>query len=280
MWIMRLAVLGSGSGGNAAVLMTGETTLLIDAGFSARQLCQRLRVMGVDPDSVDGILLTHEHSDHTRGLGVFLRKRPIPVYASALTRESLSERLGDQIEWRIFQRGQLFKAGDIAVEAFALPHDAIDPVGFVCEVDGTRVGIATDFGHVTNLVRDRLRGVRVLLVEANYDQGMLEEDTRRPWSTKQRISSRHGHLSNVQTAELVESLLPHGLETVVLGHLSCDCNCPEVAASTVRAVSREKGLGIHVASQDEPSCWIEIQRETEHGCSRPEVMDQMNLAIG
>ncbi len=277
---MRLAVLGSGSGGNAAVLMTGETTLLIDAGFSARQLCQRLLDIGVDPDALDGILLTHEHSDHACGLRVFLRKRPIPVYASALTRESLSEGLGDQIEWRIFQRGQPFKAGNIVVEAFALPHDAIDPVGFVCEVDGIRVGIATDFGHVTNLVRDRLRGVRVLLVEANYDQGMLEEDTRRPWSTKQRISSRHGHLSNVQAGELVESLLPHGLETVVLGHLSCDCNCPEVAASTVRGASSEKDLVIHVASQDKPTCWIEIQQETGSGDSHPVVMDQMDLAIG
>lgn len=280
MWSMRLAVLGSGSGGNAAVLMTGETTLLIDAGFSARQLCQRLLDIGVDPDALDGILLTHEHSDHACGLRVFLRKRPIPVYASALTRESLSEGLSDQVEWRIFQRGQPFKAGDIVVEAFALPHDAIDPVGFVCEVDGIRVGIATDFGHVTNLVRDRLRGVRVLLVEANYDQGMLEEDTRRPWSTKQRISSRHGHLSNVQTGELVESLLPHGLETVILGHLSCDCNCPELAASTVRGTSSEKDLVIHVASQDKPTCWIEIQQETGTGDSHPVVMDQMDLAIG
>ena len=277
---MRLAVLGSGSGGNAAVLMTGETTLLIDAGFSARQLCQRLSRIGVDPDSIDGILLTHEHSDHASGVGVFLRKRSIPVYTSALTRESLSDRMGDQIEWRIFQRGQPFKAGEIMVEAFALPHDAIDPVGFVCEMDGVRVGIATDFGHVTNLVRDRLRGVRVLLVEANYDPGMLEEDTRRPWSTKQRISSRHGHLSNVQTADLVESLLPHGLEAVVLGHLSSDCNCPEVAASAVRAVSPDKGFEIHVASQNEPGSWIEIQRETERGRSCPDLMEQMDLAIG
>ncbi|HAT19086.1 MAG TPA: metal-dependent hydrolase [Verrucomicrobiales bacterium] len=277
---MRLAVLGSGSGGNSVVVTDRETTILIDAGLSARQLCQRLQGIGVDPDSIDGILLSHEHSDHTGGLKVFLRKRPIPVYSNALTRELLEERLGDQIEWRIFQRSQSFQVGGITVEAFALPHDAVDPVGFVCEASGARVGFATDFGHVTTLVRERLRGVCALLVEANYDQGMLEEDTRRPWSIKQRISSRHGHLSNAQTAELVEGLLAHGLETVVLGHLSRDCNCPDLAVAVMRAAASGGQLDVHVASQDTPTCWVEIMEEGEPGGSSPVVMDQMNLAIG
>ena len=260
--------------------MAGETTLLIDAGLSARQLCKRLQDIGVDPDSVDGILLSHEHSDHTRGLEVFLRKRRVPVYCNALTRESLDERLGGSIEWRIFQRGQVFQVGGITVDAFALPHDAVDPVGFVCEANDVRVGFATDFGHVTNLVRERLRGVCALLIEANYDQAMLDEDTRRPWSIKQRISSRHGHLSNEQTAELVDGLRAHGLKTVMLGHLSSDCNCPERAVSVVRKVLPGGGLDVHVASQDKPTCWVEIPEETEPGCSPVLVMDQMNLAIG
>ncbi len=277
---MRLAVLGSGSGGNAVVVTDRETTILIDAGLSARQLCQRLQSVGVDPDSIDGILLSHEHSDHTGGLEVFLRKRPIPVYSNALTRELLEERLGDQIEWRIFQRSQSFQVGGITVEAFALPHDAVDPVGFVCEASGTRVGFATDFGHVTTLVRERLRGVCALLVEANYDQGMLEEDTKRPWSIKQRISSRHGHLSNTQTAELVKDLLAHGLETVVLGHLSRDCNCPDLAAAVLRASAPGGQLDVRVASQDTPTCWVEIMEEGAPGGAPPGVMDQMNLAIG
>lgn len=277
---MRLAVLGSGSGGNSAVLMARETTLLIDAGLSAKQLCKRLQGIGVDPDSLDGILLSHEHSDHTRGLEVFLRKRRVPVYGNALTREYLDERMGDNVEWRIFQRSQSFQVGGITVDAFALPHDAVDPVGFVCEANGARVGFATDFGHVTTLVRERLRGVCALLVEANYDQGMLEEDTKRPWSIKQRISSRHGHLSNEQTVELVGDLLPHGLKTVVLGHLSGDCNCPELAAAVMRAALPGGRLNVHVASQDTPTCWVEIPEEEESECPLPVVMDQMNLAIG
>lgn len=277
---MRLAVLGSGSGGNSAVLMARETTLLVDAGLSARQLCKRLESIGVDPDSLDGILLSHEHSDHARGLEVFLRKRRVPVYANALTREHLHERVGDNVEWRIFQRGQSFQVGGITAEAFALPHDAVDPAGFVCEANGARVGFATDFGHVTTLVRERLRGVCALLVEANYDQGMLEEDTRRPWSIKQRISSRHGHLSNEQTVALVEELLPHGLNTVVLGHLSRDCNCPDLAAAVMRAAVPGGRLNVHVASQDTPTCWVEIPEEVESDSSLPVGMDQMNLAIG
>ena len=118
------------------------------------------------------------------------------------------------------------------------------------------------------------------MVEANYDQGMLEEDTKRPWSIKQRISSRHGHLSNTQTAELVKDLLAHGLETVVLGHLSRDCNWPDLAAAVMRASASGGQLDVRVASQDTPTCWVEIMEEEAPGSSPPGVMDQMNLAIG
>ena len=277
---MRLAVLGSGSGGNAVVLETRDSRILIDAGLSAKQLCQRLAKVGIDPDSLDGILLSHEHSDHTRGLEVFLRKRRIPIYTNALTRESLAVRCGTNVEWRVFQGGQNFEVGGFAVNSFALPHDAVDPVGFVCEAQGSQVGFATDFGHVTTLVRDKLRGVRALFVESNYDQGMLDGDTKRPWSVKQRISSRHGHLSNAQTAELVEGLLEHGLETVVLGHLSRDCNCPDLAAAVMRAAVPGGKLEVHVASQDKPSCWVDVPAEDEIVCPTAVVLDQMDLAFG
>lgn len=255
---MRFAVLGSGSGGNAAVLEARGTRLLLDAGLSARQLCRRLELLGVDPDSIDGILLSHEHSDHTRGLEVFLRQRRIPVYANPLTREALDGRCGAEVEWRLFQRGQRFGIGEVAVNSFAVPHDAVDPVGFVCEAHGRQVGIATDFGHVTTLVRDQLRGVHALFVESNYDQELLDADSKRPWPIKQRISSRHGHLSNSQTAELVGELIAHGLETVVLGHLSRDCNCPEVAAAAMREVIPSDSLEVHVASQERPTAWVSV----------------------
>ena len=256
---MRLAVLGSGSGGNAAVLEAHGTRILIDAGLSAKQLCQRLALLDVDPDSLDGILLSHEHSDHCRGLEVFLRKRDVPVFTNALTHETLRERF-TTVDWRVFQRGQGFEVGCVSVSNFSLPHDAVDPVGVVCSARGARVGFATDFGHVTTVVRDQLRGVGALFVEANYDQGMLDEDTKRPWSIKQRISSRHGHLSNAQTAELVQSLHEDGLQKVVLGHLSRDCNCPQVAAAVMRACTAKRALEVHVATQDDPTPWVRVPK--------------------
>lgn len=277
---MRLAVLGSGSGGNAVVVESRGSAILIDAGLSAKQLCQRLALLEIEPDSLDGILLSHEHSDHARGLEVFLRKRPVPVYANALTRESLQDGCGGQIEWRVFQRGQPFRVGAFTINSFALPHDAVDPVGFVCEAHGSTFGFATDFGHVTTLVRDRLRGVAALFVESNYDQDMLENDSKRPWSIKQRIASRHGHLSNAQTADLVRGLLEHGLETVVLGHLSQDCNCPERAEALVRAVSPSRHLEVHVATQDQPTPWVEVPGEEEPESASVRTMDQLDLAFG
>ena len=277
---MRLAVLGSGSGGNAVVLEAPGTTILIDAGLSARQLCQRLRILDIDPDSLDGIILSHEHGDHTRGLEVFLRTRSVPVFANALTRECLEDRCGGRIEWRVFQRGQSFRVGAFTISPFALPHDAVDPVGFVCEAQGRQVGFATDFGHVTSLVRDRLCGVSALFVESNYDQDMLEADTKRPWSIKQRISSRHGHLSNTQTADLVGGLMEHGLETVVLGHLSRDCNCPELVEALMRAAAPTGVLDVHVATQDQPTPWVEVCGEGESESSCPGVMDQMDFVFG
>lgn len=253
---MRLAVLGSGSKGNASVLEAEGSRLLVDAGLSARQLCQRLEVLGVDPHSLDGIILSHEHSDHTRGLEVFLRKHRVPLYATALTREVLRDKLGQAAEWRVFERGQAFSVARIAVTAFAVPHDAVDPVGFVCESpDGVRFGVATDLGHVTTAVRETLRGVQALFIEANYDQRLLEEDTKRPWSIKQRIASRHGHLSNEQTRELVEDLRGSGLNTVVLGHLSSDCNTPEVAARAVQNGGTD-GCRLTVSNQHESTGWI------------------------
>lgn len=253
-----MAVLGSGSGGNAVVVEAGGTRLLVDAGLSAKQLCLRMERVGVDPSSLDGILLSHEHGDHVRGLDVFLRKHRVPVFATALTREVVQDKLRGRVEWRVFQRGQIFPIGAVEVQAFAIPHDAVDPVGFVCAAGEVRIGMATDLGHITGLVREELKGVQGLFLESNYDQGLLDADTKRPWGTKQRIASRHGHLSNRQAAELVGHLVAHGLEEVVLGHLSGDCNCPKLVAAVVREAA--ESVRVHVASQEEPTCWVEIER--------------------
>lgn len=247
---MRFAVLGSGSGGNAAVVEAGGVRVLVDAGLSARQIVVRLGMMGIEPASLDAILLTHEHGDHVRGLRVLVKSLAVPVYATPMTRELVREEVGGA-HWKVFESGAAFSLGDLAVESFAVPHDAVEPVGFVFRSGGRSLGLLSDSGHVTPRVTDALRGVDGLFVEANYDDALLEADLRRPWSTKQRIASRHGHLSNAQTAELVAELAGHGLRRVVLGHLSRDCNTPEVALAAVRPLVPEAAC----AGQDEPCGW-------------------------
>lgn len=240
--MLELAVLGSGSSGNSAVVCLGDTRLLIDAGLSARQICVRLEKLGIDPDSLSGILLTHEHGDHTRGIEVFCRKRELPVYATSHTCALVRENVSSKVIWRPFESGGSFEVGDVTVETFPVPHDAVDPVGFVLGCPRSRLGILSDVGHVTRLIVERLRGVDTLFTESNYDEVMLQNDTRRPWSTKQRISNRHGHLSNDQTADLVGQVATPNLHRVVLGHLSSDCNTPDLAESVVRAQLASRGL--------------------------------------
>lgn len=235
--MLRFSVLGSGSAGNSSVIRHRETTVLIDAGLSAKQLRLRLEAVGVDPDSLDAVVLTHEHGDHCGGLDVFCKKTPLPIYGTRDTCTVVSEGMRPQVPWKKFEAGQGFSIGSLEFESFSVPHDAVDPVGFVIrDTDGeSGVGVLSDVGQSTALIRQRLLGVDTLFVEANYDETMLVNDTRRPWSTKQRISSRHGHLSNDQAAELIVSIASQRLHRVVLGHLSRDCNAPDVA---VKAISR------------------------------------------
>lgn len=259
--MMRMAVLGSGSGGNATLVRCGSTHVLVDAGLSAKQLVLRMESLGVAPEQLDGILLTHEHSDHARGVDVLLRKREIPVYANALTREALSYKMKSMVPWRVFRSGQDFELGDFRVQAFRIPHDAAEPVGFVLEGADTRLSMVSDVGHVTHLMRESLKGCDGIYVEANYDPGLLEQDTKRPWATKQRIASRHGHLSNEQTAELLSEVACEKLKVVMLSHLSSDCNCPKMATRVIG--ERLSGRGLHdvairCAHQHEPTDWVEI----------------------
>ena len=242
--MVRLTVLGSGSSGNCAVVSTGRTTLLVDAGLSAKQICVRLEAAGYTLDQLDGILLTHEHQDHTNGLEVLSSKRTLPLYATALTREILqgSLKFRNSPTWRLMTTGSAFDFQDLRIECFPVPHDAVDPVGFVIADEESRLGLLSDVGFVTNLIKDRLKGADSLFVEANYDAQLLEADTKRPWATKQRISSRHGHLSNDQAAELIESVAHAGLHHVVLGHLSDDCNDPDRATQRIQESLHRVGI--------------------------------------
>jgi phosphoribosyl 1,2-cyclic phosphodiesterase len=257
--VIRFAVLGSGSSGNSAVVECDGVRLLIDAGLSAKQLCLRLALLGIDPDSLDGILLTHEHGDHVRGLKVFLKKHPLPVFATPQTSHVVRELGIDGVAWKTFETGQTFSIRDSVIRSFSIQHDAVDPVGFVIGGATRRMGFVSDAGHVTRSMTECLRGLHGLFVEANYDDGLLEADTKRPWAIKQRISSRHGHLSNGQVSELIREIAHADLARVVLGHLSSDCNTPDLILGLLRSCLAEAGhhhVGLHCACQHEPSEWF------------------------
>jgi phosphoribosyl 1,2-cyclic phosphodiesterase len=259
--VIRFAVLGSGSGGNSTVVECGGVRLLIDAGLSAKQLCLRLRKVGIEPAALDGILLTHEHGDHVKGLKVFLKQHPVPVYATADTRRVLAINGIDGGVWKTFESAQPFRIGETAIQSFTVHHDAVDPVGFVISHQSRLLGLVSDVGHVTSSMIDRLRGLHGLFVEANYDDALLEADTKRPWPTKQRISSRHGHLSNGQVADLIREIAHPELGRVVLGHLSSDCNKPDLILGRLRTCLTEMGhphVDLQCACQDEPTGWFDL----------------------
>ena len=233
--MFHLTVLGSGSAGNCALLETPGCRLLIDGGLSARQMSVRLEQCGVNPLEIDGILLTHEHSDHATGLAVWFKKFATPIYCNRLTAEALAHHAPDlRPAWRLFVTGSDFMIGDVTVQTFPVPHDAVDPVGFVFHHGAAALGVLTDLGCTTKLAMERVREVDTLLIETNHDEKLLQNDQHRPWSVKQRIMSRHGHLSNTAAAEVLAGLLDYKLRRAVLGHLSRDCNSAELAIGAVR----------------------------------------------
>jgi len=240
---VQFTILGSGSNGNCAYLEAGSTRLLIDAGFSARQIRERLAQIGRAPENLSGILLTHEHTDHTNGLGTLCSKLPLPIYCNRLTKEAVELQFKTKFDFRIFSTGSSFDVGEVSVDTFSVPHDAYDPVGFMVRAFGRHIGFLTDLGHATKLVLERVRASHLLVLETNHDMKMLQDDVKRPWSVKQRILSRHGHLSNEAAANVLAELVSNDLRHVYLGHLSRDCNSPELARKVVCEKLREISVG-------------------------------------
>lgn len=233
---VELIVLGSGSSGNASVLRCGDTVIMIDAGLGPRKTFARLEAAGIAPEQIAAILLTHEHGDHAGGLPALLRRLTCPVYATRLTADEVraQDPRNDAAPWRIFASGSTFCVESVEVTAFSVPHDAADPVGFTIRASGVSLAVVTDLGHVNNSVVHHVTGVNCLFIEANHDEELLQQDTRRPMVIKQRIRSPHGHLSNKSAAELASRAATSTLRRVVLGHLSRDCNEPALAVSVMR----------------------------------------------
>jgi phosphoribosyl 1,2-cyclic phosphodiesterase len=238
---VKLTILGSGSSGNCAYVETDEARVLVDAGFSGKQIRQRLAGIGRAPENLTAIFITHEHSDHITGLGGLADKLGIPVYCNRATKEEIERIGGVRGEFRLFTTGGSFEVGDITVETFTIPHDAQDPVGYLLRTPAANLGFATDLGHVTRLVAERIRHAHALVLEANHDVKMLQDCPRRPWSLKQRILGRHGHLSNEAAADCVADIMTANLKHLYLGHLSRECNKPELAQRVVQKRLTEIG---------------------------------------
>jgi len=230
----RLTILGSGSSGNCAYVETDEARVLVDAGFSARQIRQRLAGIGRAPENLSAILVTHEHSDHISGLAGLADKLRLPVYCNRATKDEIERVLKTSFDFRLFTTGASFEVEDLTVDTFAIPHDAQDPVGYLLRTASGNVGFATDLGHVTRLVAERIRAAHALVLESNHDVKMLQDCPRRPWSLKQRILGRHGHLSNEACANAAEDIMTPSLRHLYLGHLSRECNKPELAQRVVQ----------------------------------------------
>jgi len=233
-------VLASGSAGNSTYVEAAGTRVLVDAGLSGRQIEQRLGAVGVDPETLNGLVVSHEHGDHVKGVGVIARRYRIPVWMTNGTLEGSKRVLRGKEEVRVFENDEGFTVGELRFQAFQLSHDAADPVNFTVESNGSLFGIATDMGVVTELVYQRLRGADLVLLESNYDHGMLMNGPY-PWDLKRRISSNRGHLANDKASEAICRLAQAGLKQAVLGHVSERNNTPDLAVEGCREALRSQG---------------------------------------
>jgi len=230
---MRFAVLGSGSKGNCLYVESGNTAILIDAGFSGKEITRRLAQIDRRPEQVAAIFLTHEHSDHIVGAGVLSRSLSIPVYANRGTALAGEAKMGRLHDWREFASGDRFEFAGLRLHSFAISHDSSDPVAFVIGDGDCQIACCTDTGYATNLIRTRLSGCQALVLEFNHDPDMLQNGPY-PLELQQRIRSRHGHLANAQAGELLRELVHDRLRYVLPAHLSETNNTSELALAAAR----------------------------------------------
>jgi phosphoribosyl 1,2-cyclic phosphodiesterase len=256
---VKICSLASGSKGNCLYLETGDTRLLIDAGLSLREMLLRMEEVGIDASRIHAVLVTHEHIDHIRSAGSFARKFKVPVYASHLVRVK-AEKYFKKTQVSEFESGSALSFRDVQIDPVPITHDSCDPVGFVIESREGRSASVTDLGIVTRLVVEKLRGCRFLNLESNHDVEMLMNGPY-PWELKQRIKSRHGHISNEESLELLHELAHEGLEALVMAHLSEVNNHPDHVVRTTRAFLNDQNIcspRVIIGDQYHASALIEI----------------------
>lgn len=231
--MLSLCTLFSGSSGNCVLISDGHTNLLVDCGVSGKRITAALEQLGVDPRSLDAVLVTHEHSDHTNSVGIMHRRFGIDIYANELTWRAVELVAGRYDERALHLFTGRFCIGDIEVQPFAIPHDAAQPVGYSFYAENKKITIATDIGHVSEELYDQIAGSDIALIEANHDVEMLKMGPY-PYPLKRRILSDRGHLSNESAGELCARLAKGGTRKLLLGHLSQQNNLPEIAYQTVK----------------------------------------------
>ncbi len=231
--------------------------MLIDAGLSARETLRRLKISGLESDAIQSIIFTHDHSDHCKGARVLSNRLEAELYANEGTAEimKVQDKKLETVEFNIFDSCAPFDICDLRIEPFTVPHDAGDTVGFVFDDGSARIAVVTDIGQATTLVKSKLSNCDIVVIESNHDVEMLRQSDR-PWSLKQRIEGRSGHLSNADASELIAETASARLKNIILAHLSEDCNTPRLARETAMAALKEiklTSIPVHVASQHEVS---------------------------
>lgn len=262
--MLNFCSLYSGSSGNCLFVETQSTKILVDCGTSGKKVCEGLSAIGKDITDIDAILVTHEHSDHIQSLGLISKKYDIPVYANFETWQAMQTQAQkiNTSNQKTFENDNDFEVGNLLIHPFSTPHDAANPCGFNIYSGKKKLSIATDLGHMDNIILENLKGSSFILLESNYDPEILRV-SKYPYMLKQRIAGPNGHLSNSTAGKTIGHLIPNDLQTVMLGHLSKENNFPELAYQTVVEELMSQNIdtneiSLSVAKRNEPSQIIEL----------------------
>lgn len=242
---MRFCSISSGSSGNSVYVGSKNTHILIDVGLSGKKVQEGLKEINLTGNDIKAIFITHEHSDHIKGAGILSRKFNLPIYATKGTWNGMEKDLGKIAEGnkKIIDKNSDIEIEDLLIRAYEIPHDANEPVGYSVTADNAKISVATDIGHITEVIKENIKGSSALLLEANHDENMLKAGSY-PYLLKRRILGEFGHLSNETSGELLSQVLDDKLKYVLLGHLSKENNLPELAYLTVANILQEKGVKI------------------------------------
>lgn len=258
---MNICVLGSGSSGNCTYIGSGETRILVDAGLNHKHTCLRLASVGLQLSQISGILFTHDHSDHCKGLPVIYRNNPLPIFANERTCTGIDIAVKQRFEeWTVFENGSAFTLGDFSILPFSVPHDASDPVAYRISDGFSTIAVITDLGDITPGILRNLADCDLIVLESNHDPVLLQESDR-THSLKQRIASRCGHLTNEMAADIVERIHSPKLRKVLLAHISLECNSLPLARKTMCERLRKIGrtdIEVHLTFQDRPGPLITL----------------------